>query len=299
MFGDGVGTMPSGVLTAWFVPPGNKTPYGFIRPDFPADGQDTYVSVDGLTRIDGEESLKVGERCEYTLITDPGGRLVAVGVYRTEKHPSQCNLSPCAFQPAWNDCFPSPKRRRVQPATAHHITIAVTGGNLNDKEVEDAILKDTNLGRRVTMLDLHKNRLTHTFAATLSRWIGPSGYSLNLCRESLCVIKLHKNNLGNDGATALACICEVPTIKELHLSHNAIGNIGAEAIFKSCLKGLLVPRKELLTVRLDANHILDPLNLLMQSIGEGRYCIFSERLPSVEGKLLHFPWIWRQFTFGL
>ena len=37
--------MPSGELNAWFMPPG-KTPYGFIKPDFPADGQDTYVSVD-------------------------------------------------------------------------------------------------------------------------------------------------------------------------------------------------------------------------------------------------------------
>ena len=42
-------------------------------------------------------------------------------------------------------------------------------------------------------------------------------YSLHLSRDSLKVIKLHKNKLGNDGATALACICEVPTIKELHL----------------------------------------------------------------------------------
>ena len=204
--------MPSGELNAWFGQ------YGFIRPDFPANAEDLYVHVGGLTRIDGEESLKVGERCEYTLITEPGGRLVAVGVYRTEKHPEHCDLSHFIFQPAWSECFPSPKKRRVQPAKAHHITIAVTEGNLNDKEVEDEILKDTNLGRPVSMLDLHKNRLTHTFAARLSSWIGPSAtYSLHLSRESLKVIKLHKNKLGNDGATALACICEVPTIKELHL----------------------------------------------------------------------------------
>ena len=250
-------------------------------------------------------ALKVGERCEYTLITEPGGRLVAVGVHRTEKHPNQCDRhTPFIFQPAWNDCEPSPKRRREQPATAH-ITIAVTGGNLNDKEVEDEILKVTNLGRRVTMLDLHQNRLTHTFAAKLTMWLGPTGFSLNLCRESLCVIKLHKNNLGNDGATALACICEVPTIKELHLSHNAIGNIGAEAILKSCLKGLFVPRTELLTVRLEANHIRDPLNLLNQILGDGWYCVpdcqqgHCTRVKcSIEGNLLHFPWIWRQFTFA-
>ena len=101
--------MPAGELNAWFVP-NWKSPYGFIRPDFPTDGQDTYVSVDGLT-----EPLKVGERCEYTLITEPGGRLVAVGVYRTEKHPEHCDLSHFTFQPAWSECFPSPKKRRVQP----------------------------------------------------------------------------------------------------------------------------------------------------------------------------------------
>lgn len=135
-------------------------------------------------------------------------------------------------------------------------------------------------------LDLSENQLTCKGVERLAKWF--ISYSPYL---RLRILKVYKNCISDNGALALAELIQTQSsaLEELHLSHNRIRLIGAEALFKSigqaCFNQknsqdsrlFVYPRPDRLRqeflpvwIRLEYNHITDSYGLLQKLEAELR-----------------------------
>jgi uncharacterized protein (TIGR02996 family) len=81
--------------------------------------------------------------------------------------------------------------------------------------------------RDLQLLDLHGNRFADAGAAEFAAKEWPS----------LAELWLGSNRIGNDGARALAASSRLPVLRSLDLRGNAIGDIGARSALKGRFKG--------------------------------------------------------------
>lgn len=116
-------------------------------------------------------------------------------------------------------------------------------------------------------------------------------------QSSLQIVKLHKNQLGNDGAAALGPLLESPKLREMHLSHNQIEDEGARALLRSVRAGLS-SRTETIFMRLEHNRISSPASVVLEELTRADFCCrYDEKCTRhrcSRGRLCHLPLIWKQ-----
>eukprot|EP00929_Paragymnodinium_shiwhaense_P112533 TRINITY_DN80790_c0_g1_i1.p1 TRINITY_DN80790_c0_g1~~TRINITY_DN80790_c0_g1_i1.p1 ORF type:complete len:268 (-),score=30.18 TRINITY_DN80790_c0_g1_i1:313-1116(-) len=161
----------------------------------------------------------------------------------------------------------------------------LTDDDLNDK-LEDAHAKrETHYG----LLDFSSNRLQGLGAEHVTRFA--------LECTGLLIVKLHKNALGDAGASALAPLVEGSVLRELHLSHNGIGPDGCEDLLRGASRGL-PERRDLLMIRLEHNRITSPADVVLRALQQRDFCCRYDakctRAACARGRLLHLPLIWKQ-----
>lgn len=168
-------------------------------------------------------------------------------------------------------------------------SLACVGRALDCDALEEYV--KTNAGdKKYEMLDFSSNRIAVQGALFLVN------VALE-CQPLLQIVKLHKNELGNAGATALGPLLEKPNMREVHLSHNRIEDEGARALLRALRAGLS-SRTETLFMRLEHNRIQSPAKVVLEELTRADFCCrYDEKCTRhrcFRGRLCHLPLIWKQ-----
>lgn len=167
-------------------------------------------------------------------------------------------------------------------------SLAVAGRQLDDEGLRDVLEKNRS-ERQISLLDFSNNRI----GARGVRYL----VDFALDCKYLTTVKLYKNMIGDDGAEELRPLMEKPTLRELHLSHNGIGNKGAEALLNG-VRYSLGDRKELVLIRLEHNRIKGIADMVLDVLSTRSFCCRYDdkctRRVCVRGRLIHLPLIWKQ-----
>ncbi|CAK9013515.1 Uncharacterized protein SCF082_LOCUS11964 [Durusdinium trenchii] len=126
------------------------------------------------------------------------------------------------------------------------------------KELEDDRVTELGLHRKELQtcetVDLAENKFTHEAL----RYILP--YCLQF--SGLEILKLYKNDIGDEGAELLADFCEgSSSLRELHLSHNRIRAHGAVVIVHAAERSRTSSTRTPLWLRLERNAVEHPADI--------------------------------------